>query len=85
MYFKNHIVRMENVKTLQALDAANICHKVIAMFMTSEGVPLKEYEVSAILNSFNQLGMNKVSHKKAQALIDAKHENDEDETLPCPV
>ena len=49
MYLKDHIVRVENVKALQALDAANIDHKVIAMFMSCEGVPMQTFEVSAIL------------------------------------
>lgn len=32
MYLKEHIVRVENIKTMQALDQANIDHKVIALF-----------------------------------------------------
>jgi hypothetical protein len=85
MYLKEHIVRVENFKTIQALDAANINHKVIALFMTCEGVPLKDFEVSAILNSFDALGNKKVPSKKVQALINAKQIGEEDETLPCPV
>ena len=84
MYLKDHIVRVENIKTLQALDAANIDHKVIAMFMTCEGIPLQTYEVSAIINSYDVLGTKKVPNKKAQALIQAKHIGQEDESLPCP-
>lgn len=85
MYIKDHIIRIENIKTLQALDAANINHKVIALFMNCEGIPLKEFEISAILNSFDHLGIKKVSSKKVQALLKAKHLSEQDETLPCPV
>ena len=84
MYLKDHIVRVENVKALQALDAANIDHKVIAMFMSSEGIPLQTYEVSAILNSYEHLGGKKIPTKKVQALIQAKQLGEEDESLPCP-
>ena len=84
MYLKDHIVRVENVKALQALDAANINHKVIAMFMSCEGIPLQTYEVSAILNSYEHLGGKKVPTKKVQALIQAKQLGEEDESLPCP-
>ncbi|RRE00334.1 hypothetical protein D9R13_23445, partial [Mycobacteroides abscessus subsp. massiliense] len=74
----------ENVKALQALDAANIDHKVIAMFMSCEGIPLQTYEVSAILNSYEHLGGKKIPTKKVQALIQAKQLGEEDESLPCP-
>ena len=84
MYLKDHSVRVENVKALQALDAANIDHKVIAMFMSCEGIPLQTYEVSAILNSYEHLGGKKIPTKKVQALIDAKQLGEEDESLPCP-
>lgn len=84
MYLKDHIVRVENVKALQALDAANIDHKVIAMFMSCEGIPMQTFEVSAILNSYNSLGTKKVPRKKIQALIHAKQLGEEDESLPCP-
>lgn len=84
MYLKDHIVRVENVKALQALDAANIDHKVIAMFMSCEGIPLQTYEVSAILNSYEHLGGKKIPIKKVQALIQAKQLGEEDESLPCP-
>lgn len=85
MYLKEHIVRVENIKTLQALDQANIDHKVIALFMSCEGIKMQAYEVGAILNSYNTLGSKKVQPKKVQALINAKHLGEEDETLPCPV
>lgn len=84
MYLKDHIVRVENIKALQALDAANIDHKVIAMFMTCEGIPLQTYEVSAIINNYEALASKKVPSKKIQALIHAKKIGEEDESLPCP-
>ena len=84
MYLKQHVVRIENLKTLQVLDQANIDHKVIALFMSSEGVQLQAHEVSAILNTYDALG-GKRFHPKVQALIQAKHQGEEDETLPCPV
>lgn len=37
MYLKDHIVRVENIKMLQAMHAAKIDHKVIALFMSCEG------------------------------------------------
>lgn len=64
MYIKDHIIRIENIKTLQALDAANINHKVIALFMNCEGIPLKEFEISAILNSFDHLGIKNFRQKR---------------------
>ena len=85
MYLKDHIVRVENIKTLQALDQANIDHKVIALFMSSEGVEMQPHDVCAILNTYDALGVKKVPSKKAQALIDAKNLGEEDESLPCPV
>lgn len=85
MYLKDHIVRIENIKTLQALDHANIDHKVIALFMSSEGINMQPYEVSAILNTYDALGLKKIPTKKVQALISAKQMGEEDETLPCPV
>ena len=84
MLIKDHIVRMENLKTLKALDAANIDHKVIAMFMSCEGVPLQPHEVSSILNTYDALGAKKVPSKKVQALINAKQLGEEDESIPCP-
>ena len=59
MFIKDHIIHVKNIKTLQTLDAAKINHKVIALFMTCEGIPLKKFEVSAILNSFDTLGSKK--------------------------
>lgn len=85
MYLKDHIVRIENIKTLQALDAANIDHKVIALFMSCEGTPMQAYEVGAILNSYDALGRKKVSSKKVQAMIHAKQLGEDDDRLPYPI
>lgn len=85
MYLKEHIVRMENIKIMQALDDAKINHSVIALFMSSEGIAMDSKEVTAILNTYDSLGRKKVPSKKTQALIDAKHFSQEDESLPYPV
>ncbi|WP_313564222.1 hypothetical protein [Acinetobacter sp.] len=85
MYLKQHVVRIENIKTLQTLDQANIDHKVIALLMSCEGIPLQAHEVTAILNTYDALGAKKVPSKKVQALIHAKHRGEEDDTLPCPI
>ena len=53
--------------------------------MTCEGIPLKEFEVSAILNSFDSLGSKKIPSKKVQALLKAKQLSEDDDTFPCPV
>ncbi len=84
MYLKDRKIRIENIKILRALNDAHIDHKVIAVFMTCEGVPLQEADVSAILNSYDVLGKKKVPGKKAQALINAKLLGEEDDSLPCP-
>ena len=84
MYLKEHIVRVENIRILQALDAAKIDHKVIAVFMTCEGIPLQACDVSAIINSYDALGAKKAPSKKARALINAKQLGEEDDSLPCP-
>ena len=65
MYLKQHVVRIENLKTLQVLDQANIDHKVIALFMSSEGVQLQAHEVSAILNTYDALGAKRFHPKSA--------------------
>lgn len=85
MHFKAHIIRTENFRTIMALATAKIDHKVIAMFMTSEGVPLQAHEVSALINSFNALGGKKIPSKKVRTLIQAKQMGEDDESLPCPV
>ena len=69
MYLKQHVVRIENLKTLQVLDQANIDHKVIALFMSSEGVQLQAHEVSAILNTYDALGAKKVPSLKGSLLL----------------
>ncbi|MEN8390827.1 hypothetical protein ABFP25_06655 [Acinetobacter indicus] len=85
MYLKEHIVRVENIKTLQTLDRANIDHKVIALFMSCEGIPMQTNEVTSILNTYDALGSKKIPSKKVQALIQAKQLGEEDDSLPCPV
>lgn len=85
MYLKEHIVRIENIKMMQALDHANIDHKVIALFLTCEGIPLQAHEVTSIINSYDSLGAKKITSKKVQAMIEAKQLGENDETLPCPV
>lgn len=85
MNIKQHLIRIENFKAIQTLDAAKIDHKVIALFMLFEGIDLQAHEISALLNSYDHLGAKKIPHKKIQALIQAKKISEEDETLPCPV
>ena len=85
MYLKQHVVRIENLKTLQVLDQANIDHKVIALFMSCEGMPLQAHDVSSILNHYDTLGSKKLPSKKVQAMIEAKKLGMEDDSLPCPV
>ncbi|MDM1492587.1 hypothetical protein [Acinetobacter indicus] len=85
MYLKEHIVRVQNIKTLQTLDQANIDHKVIALFMSCEGIPMQTNEVTSILNTYDALGSKKIPSKKVQALIQAKQLGEEDDSLPCPV
>lgn len=85
MYLKDHIVRVENIKMLQAMHAAKIDHKVIALFMSCEGMPLQAHDVSSILNHYDTLGSKKLPSKKVQAMIEAKKLGMDDESLPCPV
>lgn len=85
MYLKEHIVRVENIKALQTLDQANIDHKVIALLMSCEGIPMQTNEVTSILNTYDALGSKKIPSKKVQALIQAKQLGEEDDSLPCPV
>lgn len=84
MYLKDHIVRVENIKTMQNLDAAGIDHRVIAMFLSCEGIPMQSADICAILNNYDALGSRKIPSKKVQALINAKQLGEEDESLPCP-
>ena len=84
MYLKEHIVRVENIKTMQTLSAAGIDHKVIAMFMSCEGIPMQSPDICAILNNYDTLGSKRLPSKKVKALIDAKQLGEDDESLPCP-
>lgn len=84
MYIKDHIVRIENMKVLQSLHEAHLDHRVIALFMTTEGIEMQPTEVNVLLNTYNPLGTKKIPSKKVQALIDAKHLAEEDDRLPCP-
>ena len=85
MFVKDHIVRVENIKSIQKLDAAGIDHKVIALFLSCEGIAIQPNEIGAILNTYDVLGRKKIPSKKVQALIAAKKIGQEDESLPCPV
>ena len=84
MYLKEHIVRVENIKTMQTLNAAGIDHKVIAMFMSCEGIPMQSPDICAILNNYDTLGSKRLPSKKVKAIIDAKQLGEDDESLPCP-
>jgi len=84
MYLKEHIVRVENIKTMQTLNAAGIDHKVIAMFMSCEGIPMQSPDICAILNNYDTLGSKRLPSKKVKALIDAKQLGEDEESLPCP-
>ena len=84
MYLKEHIVRVENIKTMQTLNAAGIDHTVIAMFMSCEGIPMQSPDICAILNNYDTLGSKRLPSKKVKALIDAKQLGEDDESLPCP-
>ena len=84
MYLKEHIVRVENIKTMQTLNDAGIDHKVIAMFMSCEGIPMQSPDICAILNNYDTLGSKRLPSKKVKALIDAKQLGEDDESLPCP-
>ena len=84
MYLKEHMIRVKNIKIMQTLHAAGIDHKVIAMFMSCEGFSMQSSDICAILNRYATLGSKKLPTKKVQALIDAKHLGEQDESLPCP-
>lgn len=84
MSLKNHVIRHENVKAIQQLHSAGLNSRVIAMFMTCEGIDMQPADVNAILKSHEDLGSKILSSKKVQALIDAKQSSQEDESLPCP-
>lgn len=84
MNISHHIVRNENIKAIKTLHAAGIDHKVIALFMSSEGVKLETIDINIILNTYGALAEKKISAKKMQALIQAKLLVQEDESLPYP-
>lgn len=84
MIFKDHIFRVENIKTMQMLSDAKVDHQVIALFMTCEGIPLSTEDVSSILRHYDCLGQHRVSAQKAKALLQAKMDHFEDSKLPCP-
>ena len=69
---------------MQTLNAAGIDHKVIAMFMSCEGIPMQSPDICAILNNYDTLGSKRLPSKKVKALIDAKQLGEDDESLPCP-
>ncbi len=52
---------------LQAMHAAKIDHKVIALFMSCEGkMLLQAHDVSSILNHYDTLGTKKLPSKKLE-------------------
>lgn len=85
MELKSHLYRLENIKTIHDLAAAGIDHHVISVFLSAEGITLSSNEVTAIVNTYDALGKEKIPSKKVQALIAAKKIGQEDENLPCPV
>ena len=85
MLIRDHIVRVENIKTMQMMDAAKIDHRVIAAFLTSEGMPIETSEVTAVLKNYDALGIKRLSQKKSQVLILAKMQHFSDSELPCPL
>ncbi|MCJ8161834.1 hypothetical protein [Acinetobacter zhairhuonensis] len=84
MNIKEQLVRAANIKIMQTLDQAGIDHKVIAAFMSCEGIPAQAHEISTILNQYDALGSKKLPSKKVRALLTAKQLGEEDESLPCP-
>lgn len=84
MFLKDHITRTENIKTIQALNHAQIDHDVIALFMTREGIAMQAQDVRSILNSYAQLGSRRLDSNKIQALLTAKKVQADDADLPCP-
>ena len=85
MELKAHLYRLENIKAIHDLAAAGIDHHVISVFLSAEGIDLSALEVTNIVNTYDELGKEKVPSKKVQALINAKKIGQEDENLPCPV
>ena len=85
MELKAHLYRLENIKAIHDLAAAGIDHHVISVFLSAEGIDLSALEVTNIVNTYDELGKEKLPSKKVQALINAKKIGQEDENLPCPV
>lgn len=85
MELKAHLYRLENIKAIHDLATAGIDHHVISVFLSAEGIDLSALEVTNIVNTYDELGKEKVPSKKVQALINAKKIGQEDENLPCPV
>ncbi len=85
MELKAHLYRLENIKAIHDLAKAGVDHHVISVFLTAEGIELSSLEVTNIVNTYDELGKEKVPSKKVQALINAKKIGQEDENLPCPV
>ena len=77
--------RLENIKAIHDLAKAGVDHHVISVFLTAEGIELSSLEVTNIVNTYDELGKEKLPSKKVQALINAKKIGQEDENLPCPV
>lgn len=80
---KHHLLRAKNLDAIKQLHQAGICHAVIAQFFSSEGVQLKQQDVTSFINSLDALSQNLVSDKKVQALIDVKRMAQQDDSLPC--
>ena len=85
MELKAHLYRLENIKAIHDLAAAGVDHHVISVFLSAEGIDLSALEVTNIVNTYDELGKEKLPSKKVQALINAKKIGQEDENLPCPV
>ena len=85
MELKAHLYRLENIKAIHDLAKAGVDHHVISVFLTAEGIELSSLEVTNIVNTYDELGKEKLPSKKVQALINAKKLGQNDETLPCPV
>ena len=85
MNLKELVLRTENLKAVKELHEAGIDHRVIALFLSSEGIPMKPEDVHALIQHYEMLAMVKLPSKKVQALIHAKQVSMEDESMPCPV
>lgn len=85
MSLKDIMLRTENLKAIKELHEAGIDHRVIALFLSSEGIPMQVDEVHALVQHYEMLSLVKLPSKKVQALIHAKHISMQDETMPCPV